>query len=224
MSTLITLSNQIQIPAAAPGTGLELMVLDAGWGECAGIDLDTGAFLRGHWAGHTEPPSLRPYGGARAVVAEDDAPADPSRPEAVAFTGPPEARGRISHRKARSLVDALMAPTRIPLLGFLGPSIRFWQMSGTHPSLSLVRPTQGPQLLVEQDTVKARFEWDGLEHVLMVSHEWVRSAALAAGTPRLSGEVLAGVLGYHPRYLLIALTRPQDGYCHKAVAALLPKP
>ncbi len=117
-----------------------------------------------------------------------------------------------------------MAPTRVPLLGFLGPSIRFWQMSGTHPSLSLLRPTQGPQLLVENEIVRVRFEWDGLGHSLPVSNDWVAAAALASGSLRLSGEVLARVLGYQPRYLLIALTHPQDGYCHKAVGALLPKP
>ncbi len=117
-----------------------------------------------------------------------------------------------------------MAPTRIPLLGFLGPSIRFWQMSGTHPSLSLVRPTLGPQLLIQGNVVRARFEWDGLEHNLVVTHKRTRSIALASGAPRLSGDALATVLGYHPRYLLIALTKPHDGYCHKALGAVLPKP
>lgn len=224
MSTLITLSNQIQTPVAPPGTSFELMVLYADSDECAGIDLDTGAFVRGHWPESATSLDLQPYLQATAVVAVDDAPADPSRPEAVAFTGPPDLGGRVPHRKARSYIDALMAPTRIPLLGFLGPSIRFWQMSGTHPSLSLLRPTQGPQLIIEDETVKARFEWDGQEQVLEVSNERIRAAALGAGSLRLAGETLATVLGYPPRYMLVGLTRPQDGYCHKVAAAILPKP
>lgn len=238
MSNLITLSTQTR--ACVPGAGLRLLVLDAGPTECAAIDLDSGAFVRGHWPvpdpaptqsgspGREEElvqhPVLRPYCSAKAVIGIDDAPPDPSRPEAVPFAGPPEPGRPLPHRKLRGYLEAMIAPTRMPLLGFLGPSIRFWQMSGTHPSLSLIRPTQGPQLLIDHGEVKARFEWDGLQHCLEVSNQLLCSAALAAGAPRLSGDALAAVLGYRPRYMLIALTRPRDGYCHKTVGAILPRP
>ncbi len=225
MSTLITLSTQPLTRIAVPGAGLDLVVLDSRPGECSGIDMDSGAFVRGHWPSAIDVAEFAaPYRVGHAVIGDDDAPPDPSRPEAVPFTGPPEPGRRISNRRMRTYLEALMAPTRIPLLGFLGPSIRFWQMSGTHPSLSLLRPTQGPQLLVDGDTVRARFEWDGLEHSLVVSNERARSVALGFGAPRCSGDALATALGYRPRYLLISLTKPQDGYCHKAVGAILPKP
>lgn len=207
-----------------PGSGLELIVLDSGPGECSGIELESGTFIRGYWPDTGQPGDrVAPYGVAGAMIGEDDAPPDPSRPEAVAFDGPPQPRGRISHRRVRAYLDALMAPTRIPLLGFLGPSIRFWQMSGTHPSLSLLRPTHGPQLLHDRGKVWARFEWDGLEHALIVANDRLRAAVLDSGMPRCSGDALAAILGYRPWYLLISLTRPQDGYCHKAVGAILPK-
>lgn len=238
MSNLITLSTQTR--SRVPGTDLQLLVLDAGPTECAAIDLASGAFVRGCWPAPdargipaSEPDRgqalarqlvLRAYWSAKAVIGTDDAPPDPSRPEAVAFAGPPELGHRLPHRKLRGYLEALIAPTRMPLLGFLGPSIRFWQMSGTHPSLSLLRPTQGPQLLVDHGGVKARFEWDGLQHCLEVSNQAVCSTALATGVPRLSGDTLAAVLGYRPRYLLIVLTGPREGYCHKSVGAILPRP
>lgn len=219
---------------------MQLIILASGPSECAAIDVDSGAFVRGYWptavepgrdarepAGVREPAgdlALLPYWSASAVIGRDDAPFDPSRPEAVPFERPPQQAGQVPHRKVRGYLEALMAPSGIPLLGFLGPSIRFWQMSGTHPSVSLLRPTQGPQLLVEHGTVKARFEWDGLRHCLMVSDHAVCSAALAAGAPRLSGDALAAALGYRPRYVLVVLTRPHEGYCHKSVGAILPKP
>jgi hypothetical protein len=43
-----------------------------------------------------------------------------------------------------------------------------------------------------------------------------------SGRIQLSGAPLAEVMGFVPRRLLVALSPPRDGLCHKVVSALLP--
>ncbi|MGH9064439.1 MAG: hypothetical protein ACRD0L_10805 [Acidimicrobiales bacterium] len=222
MATVLT--NPTPTRATRPGTRLRLICLSSGPGDCAGIDVDSGAFVRGRW----EPPAdpgLRPYEFVTAVIAGDDGPPDLARPEGATFEGPPEPAGRLPRRRVRRHLRALAAPTGRPLLGFPGPAIAYWLVPGTHPSLALVRPSRGPQLVVGLDgAVKARFEWDGLDHCLPVLDRRVRSIVSSTGRPRLAGDAMATVLGHRVRHVLVALADPEAGHCHKSVAALLPPP
>lgn len=209
--------------ACVPGARLGLLVLSTGPGSCVGIDLDSGAFVRGYWADPVEA-GLRAYEVGRATIADDDAPPDPAQPEAVQLQRPPEAAGHLSRHRVNHYLKALEAPANQPLLGFLGPAIRYWMVPGTHPSLALVRTSEVLQLVVApgDDMVRARFAWGGLVHSLPVLDRRVHALVMASGRSRVSGRALADVLGYLPRHLLAALTGPVDGHCYKSVAAVLP--
>ena len=64
--------------------------------------------------------------------------------------------------------------------------------------------------------------WQGAAHELPLADRRVIEAFEAHGLSRpMKGDVQR-FLGYRPRRLLVMLTAPLDGYCHKAVAALLP--
>ena len=96
----------------------------------------------------------------------------------------------------------LLHPRREPLLGLAGPAAPYWTLTGDRPSLGLVAPGR---LLLYRAAAGAfcRFRWTGRDHQLPLT------PAAAHRVPR------------RPRRLVVALTPPQDGYCHKVVAAVL---
>lgn len=224
-----------QARSSAPGTRLRVLVLASGPGRCTGIDVASGAFVRGRWASAADPEAP-PYRLADAVIAADEAPPDPACPEDVLLERPPQPAGRLPRRRTEHYLRALEAPPGLPLLGFRGPAIPYWQVPGTHPSLALLRPTRGPQLAIASGqpddaghgpalpAARARFQWGGLEHSLPVADPRLVTLALATGRHRLSGDALARAVGYRPRYILVALTGPEGGHCYKSVATFLPPP
>ncbi len=213
---------------AEPGTRLSILVLVAQDNECTGVDLGSGAFVRASWPSGSAPPgpdqavALRPYQVAKAVVGEDDSPPDPSRPEGVVLSGPPLPDARISPRRARRHLRPLLAPRGRPLLSFPGPTIPYWQLAGTHPSLALV-PAEGLHVIMaEGGVLRAGFYWDGLNHLFPLVEQRAYSLVVASGRTRLSAGALARVLGHQVSYLLLALSPPEGGHCYKTVLGLLP--
>jgi hypothetical protein len=212
---------------AEPGTPLSILVLAAEGNECTGVDLGSGAFVRASWPGGTPPPdrddavALRPYQVARGVVGEDDSPPDPARPEGVVLKESPLPGGKMNPRRARRHLRPLLAPRGRPLLGFPGPSIPYWQLAGTHPSLALV-PSEGLHvILAEGGVLRAGFHWDGLNHLFPLVEQRAYSLVVASGRTRLSAGALARVLGHQVSYLLLALSAPEGGHCYKTALALL---
>ncbi|HZD66369.1 MAG TPA: hypothetical protein VE152_09745 [Acidimicrobiales bacterium] len=206
-----------------PGAPLRLLVLVAGPGHCTGVDLASGALVRSHWAPGDDEAPLGRYEVATAVIAEEDVPPDPACPEAVAFQAPPEPGRRLRRGLVRRYLEHLQAPSHLPLLGFPGPAIAYWEVPGTHPSLALIIPTRGPQVVVDEDGgVRARFEWANLDHVFPLTDPEATALVLDSDRARLPAEALTSVLGYRVRYVLMALSGPEGGQCHKTVAALLP--
>lgn len=206
------------------GSEVRLVVLAPGIEECAALDRASGAFVWIELLG-AEPHQLQRFDVVAAQLTLDDEIPDPARPEAVRLGRPLETVGRFRGRGARRFLNSLVLPPGQPFLGFPGPSTRYWSITGTSPSLALIVPDRGPQLLRRRDgNLKARFLWGGVEHQLAVGDPQLVDAMLASGAARLSESQLESALGFRPEYLLIALTPPIDGHCYKTVAAALPKP
>jgi len=183
-------------------------VLAGAWPWCAAVDVASGALVRARWAGQ---PTGRWAGGGVldsydvvvGRVAADQGVPDAARPESVVLDGPPRVVGRIRPRQAERWLRPLLHPRREPILGLAGPAAPYWTLSGDRPSLSLVAP--GSRLLLYRVAAGAfcRFRWRDRVHQLPL-------------TPTAAHRVPG-----RPRRLLVALTAPLDGYCHKVVAAVL---
>ena len=150
---------------------------------------------------------------------------DTAQPEAVTIDHLPRLVGSLRGGAVRRRLRRLQAPPDGPLLGFRGPSAPYWELRGDRPSVALIVPERGPQLLRRRDdgTTWVRFGWErddvwmGLE-----DHHAIRSLD-AARRERLSGKELAVALGFKPRYLLTALSQPLDGHCYKLCVGILPE-
>ncbi len=125
----------------SPGTTLELMVVATGERHCAGIDLASGALVRG-WSPIEVDQRLRPYDVVQVTVADNpDLLPDPAEPDAIVIAGPPRLSGHMSGGAARRLIRPLLHPENVPLLGFQGPTVPFWERRPDHPSVAVAQPT-----------------------------------------------------------------------------------
>ena len=195
------------------GTTLQLLVVAASDLHCAGIDLETGALVRA-WA--PEPPEerIRPYDVVRAVCDGDiDLVPDPAQPEAVGLTSPPEVVDRMHGRRAERLIRPLLHPAGQALLGVGLTAIPFWQRSADHPSIALVEPRGRIVMVRDGSYLACRFEWQGHERELPCLDR-----ALAGHMDRHGRTRLTAAKGDR---LVVALTAPIDGRCHKVVETLL---
>ena len=211
---------------AVAGSELKLLVLATGFDSCAAIDLDSGAFVRARGGGLSSL-ALQPYDVVSAQLALDEEPPDPASPEAITLGGAPRLLGGIRHRRAERYVRRLLAPTGPALLGFVGSSVPYWDLSGTGPSLALVELERGLQAVAKRGDlhpVWGRFQLAQTLHHLPATDPRLLAAMDRSGRDYLSGRELDRALGFDPWYLLIALSPPLDGRCYKTVAAALPRP
>lgn len=210
-----TLAKDVPRLSAAPGTTLELLVLAADGGQCAGVDLDSGALVRA-WCAEQAPRRPRPYDVVSVTLAADvDAVPDPSEPEALVLDRAPEVVGRITGRRAERLLRPLLHPKNRPLLGFHAPAVPFWERTAAHPSITLVEP-EGPIVLRREGTFLAcRFGWLGTVRELACLDRCVAAEMDASATAQRSGD--------KGDRLVVALTPPIDGHCHKVVETVLPR-
>jgi hypothetical protein len=204
---------------------LTMLALAGGRGGCFGVDLGTGAFVMAQWPGGAAC-GLTPYDMAVAHVADEQEVQDPGRPEAVMVERPPHAVGRLRRRPAERFLRPLLLPARTHLLGFAASSVPYWTLTGDRPSICLAEPDGG--VVVTADRT-CRFLWRGAGHDLPLAETALPAGMLAGsasgafrGRPRLAGAALAEVLGYVPRRVLVALSPPRDGLCHKVAVSLLP--
>jgi len=210
--------------AAEPGTKLSLMVLADGPEGCAAVDVSSGALVRAIYSGEPEKP-LQPFELVRAVIAEDPDGPDPTQPDAVSLTAPPEPAGRVRGRQARRLIAPVLLPAGEPPFGFPGSAAQYWTIPGDRPSLAVLAPDRAPTVQMHgHDSVTCRFAWSGADHELPVADRRLRHAMAAGDWPRLSGPTLRQVLGFDPAWLLVALSAPQAGRCYKVVAGMLARP
>lgn len=205
------------------GAELRMLVLAREPGGTIGVDLDSGAFVRalhGEPGAGSEPPPAS-FDVVSAEIADVLEPPDAACPEAVALAGAPRRVGRLSPRRAEKYLAPLRHPANVPLLGFVTPTVPYWTLTGDRPSLGLVEPRRSPVLHWGPATLECRFDWQGTLHSLPVTDPDLGRRALAALGGRSSERATAKIAGFRPRRLLVTLSAPVDGVCHKTVAALL---
>lgn len=212
VSDLRVLDDPPRLPVPA-GATLQLLVVAAGELHCAGIDLDTGALVR-TWAPAAPETRIRPHDVVSATCAADrDAVPDPAQPEGIGLAEPPVVVDRITGRRAERLLRPLLHPDNQPLLGVTATAIPFWQRSGDHPSIAVVEPRGRVLMVREGGYLGCRFEWQGHQRELPCLDRALAGYMDRHGRTRLTA-------GKGDR-LVVALTPPIDGRCHKVVETLL---
>ncbi len=209
----------------AGGSELRLLVLATSQDDSICVDLASGAVLRLRipWP-EDHGPDLAAFDVVEATLADDPELDDLAQPEAATGAGLPRQVGTLRGRRVRRLLERLAAPPDGQLLGFAGPSAPYWEFRGARPSVALVVPGRGPQLIRRRadNSTWVRFGWNRDDVWLPVEDSHAARALDAARRERLSGKDLANALGYRPHYVLTALSRPRDGHCYKVCAAILP--
>lgn len=183
------------------GVELSLLVLSVSALGLAAVDLASGAVVR-TGAACVAGLDLQPYDVVSANLAADPEPLDRTQPEAVSLAEPPTLVRRVAPRRADRWLRPLLHPERTHLLGFAGPSIPFWQLDGSRPSVAVVAAPaktgrDGDGLL------HCRFLWRTLVHDLPVA------ASPGTSVPSEASKVV------------VALTSPIEGHCYKVVTGLL---
>jgi hypothetical protein len=202
--------------AVAPGATLELLALSARDMHCAGVDLASGALVRA-WSPGPSNHQIRPYDVVRVILDDDfdDVP-DPHEPEALLVAEAPEPVRRLSGRRVERMLRRLLHPTGEPLLGESSSVVAFWERSSDRPSIAVVEPEGPITMWREGPYLACRFGWLGHERELPCI-----DTHLAALMDRSRRRHLMAGKGDR---LLVALTPPIEGRCHKVVEAVLPKP
>jgi hypothetical protein len=179
------------------GAELSLLVLGTSPLGLAAVDLTSGAFVRAA----VDVSDLTPFDVVETRL-DDAQEHDPTQPEAVSLAPVAKVVDHLPPKRAERWLRPLLHPTNNHLLGFAGPSVPFWELDGTRPSVGLV---DAPADVVAdaKGLPRGRFVWRGLVHDMPIA------ARRGARLPR------------HAARLLVALTPPVDGHCYKVIAGLL---
>lgn len=212
------------------GSRISCAVLATGPEEWAGVDLDSGAFVRARpptGGGAAVPGEWSPFDVAVVELGSDTEPPDPARPEAVAPAVSPERVGRMRRGAARRLLKRLVAPEQrwLPILGTRGPSIAYVDLDLSTPSLVLVATSRRTlQCYVREDgDVVCSFAWGGTTQVLPLFDARARAAVVASSPKPLDATGLASAIGGKPGYLLVGLASVRGGHAPKVVLSVLAK-
>jgi hypothetical protein len=198
------------------GVTLKLLVLAADGQHCAGVDLQSGALVR-TWSPVPVGRRLEPYDVVEVTLDEDnEVVPDPSEPEALALVGAPTPVNHMRGRRCERLLRPLLHPHGQPLLGIASPVIPFWERQADQPSIALVEPEGPISLWRDGPYLACRFMWQEHERELPCLD---RRIATVMDRSRRT-EMFAG----KGDRLVVSLTPPIDGRCHKVVEAVLPRP
>jgi len=184
------------------GVELSLLVLSVSALGLAAVDLASGAVVRTGAGRLLDGLHLRPYDVVGARLAADAEPPDRTQPEAVALAGPPRPLHRIAPRRADRWLRPLLHPERAHLLGFAGPSIPFWELDGSRPSVAIAAANAAVGV-GDDGLLRCRFLWRTLVHDLPVAVS--RESLLPSQATRI----------------VVALTSPVEGHCYKVVTGVL---
>ena len=195
------------------GATLQLLVVAADSFHCAGVDMATGTLVRA-WSPEAAEPRPRPFDVVEVVLHENqDAVPDPAQPEALALAAAPTVVDRITGRRCERLLRPLLHPEGQPLLGVSGTAIPFWERRGDHPSIAVVEPEGKIVFRREGQYLACQFDWQGHRRELPCLDRTV-----AGHMDRSRRAVITADKGDR---LVVALTTPIDGRCHKVVESLL---
>jgi hypothetical protein len=125
-------------------------------------------------------------------------------------------QGDFDGRRAERLIRRVLHPTGQPLLGFNAPTVLFWQRRPDHPSIAIVEPEGRAEIVEDDGYFFCEFGWRGTLNELPCL-DW-RIARSLADSPYRSTVTERG------DRLLVGLTPPYQGHCHKVVVGVLPRP
>ncbi len=187
--------------AERAGVELTLLVLSVSPLGLAAVDLGSGGVVR------TGPDlldglALHPYDVVSARLAAGPVPLDLTQPEAVSLTDVSRPLRRLTPSRAEQWLHPLLHPEWAHLLGFAGPSVPFWQLDGSRPSVAVVE-ARAAVGIGDDGLLRCRFLWRTLVHDLPV--------AAGRGTP----------VPRQAARLVLGLTPPVEGHCYKVVTGLL---
>jgi hypothetical protein len=209
---LRVLRDRPRLPVAG-GATLHLLVVAASDHHCAGVDLATGALVR-TWAPELPEERIRPYDVvAVSCDEESDLVPDPAQPESIGVAAAPLVVDRMTGRRAERLLRPLLHPDHEQLLCVSATAIPFWERSADHPSIAVVEPKGRIMMVRDAGYLGCRFEWQGHERELPCLDR-----ALAGHMDRHGRTRMAAGKGDR---IVVALTAPMDGRCHKVVETLL---
>jgi hypothetical protein len=199
-----------------PGSELELLILSTDRDHVGAVDLVSGALVRA-WVPTGVDPRFRPYDVVAGTIGADrDWAPDPAEQEAVVLAGGLERVGRLRGRPVERYLRPLRHPRDQPLLGCHAPAVPFWERRADHPSIAVVEPEGRAVVAQRTGRLLCWFGWRGtLVHLPFVDP---RVAAAMARSGRLQLVIRRG------DRLVVAMTPPIAGHCHKVVAGLLPRP
>ena len=189
------------------GARLDLLVLAAEPRGCVAVDLASGAFVRARYPVDQWVP-LAPFDLAVAEIAESEHPNDVSRPESIDLTAAPARDGRMSPRRAEKWLKPLQQPRGHPVLGFPGPAVPYWTLTGDRPSVTLVDAPVGLHAVRDPEGFRVRFPWRGTRFDLPLADRHLAAVLDDLGRARIGAGDLQRVLGFRPRRVLAVLTPP----------------
>ena len=215
--------------ALKPGSTLRCLVLAPGPAEWAGVDIESGAFVRlpppDEEALAEAPGEWVTYDVVEMVLGQDDEPLDPARPEAVQPARPPLKIGRLRRGARRRLLSQVATPERpgSALLGIWGPSIALSELEGSRPSIVLVGVSPGSlELGLDGDgATLCAFDWGAARHVLPVIDRRCHAIARANPGQLQTRGLIEEAFGSKVVYLVVGLGSVRAGHAPKTVLAVL---
>ncbi len=201
-----------------PGTQLDLVVLVPARRSCVAVDVATNAVLRVH---HPRQDEIAPFTVVRTWVAERRSDRL-EQPEAIDVSDTLRPIGRIVGVRCERLLRSIDSELQRSTLGIPGPGIPLWELDGSRPSVEIVKAPFNTVLTVDERGVRCQFRGPrGIEDLPVEDRRLLRRLDwLPSG--RLALRDLAVALGHRPSRMAVALSRPQQGYCYKVIASLLP--
>ncbi len=199
-------------------------MLAAHAGECLGVDLASGAFIRVVGMDAHLSPRAGSYRVAEITIGRNDEPSDPTRPELVVASGATRMLGEVKGRRVRRLFAELEARNHLgaTVVSSRGPSIAYVDLDGTTPSLAMIRAkTARLEVARVGEATMLGVTFGGVRQRLPVVDQRVVAVATRAAPRPLTGANLARELGYEPSHVLVGLDDVREGHVRKVVFSLL---
>jgi hypothetical protein len=209
-----------------PGSTMLALVLGSTNETTVVMDIATKAMVRWRvpWPAHLDS-DLKAFDLVEATLADDLERDDLAAPEAITLADLPRRLGSLRTRQVRRWLEEQAAPPDGALFGFRGPSAPYWEFTGSRPSVALIVPERGPQLLrrAEDNSTWVRFGWQGDDIWLLCEDQEAIRALEGTRLYSLSGRDLQVALGFRPAYILATLSKPFDGHVYKSCTGILPR-
>ncbi len=194
--------------------------------EVFGLNLKSGFINRIELDENEVPLGLHAYQTYRLDGIQRDRPPDASRPDVI-FGGTYKlAPIATSPKKITTSIERNLLAQGMKILGGLGPSIAYAQLSGNFASTAIIQVDKHVAMERNQKSglLGVTFPFGPSVHFFPVRDPRV-IATYPNELPRLeNSKEIESHLGYRPHFLLLALARVNKGYCKKVVVSVLPEP